>query len=287
MKRFFPLVLNSVFFMAGMFSIALDAPLPCALCLFAISILYIWTYRTQKDTDTIPADPMPAGNDIETGPPATSPADRQQDDLELRVRELTMANNLLNEEIAKLRTEQKACLHPVYSCPLTSALPVNLDQFFTTYLKNRFHAAQDSKAHPQYHCSTPDAETYLSAAALSIICDNVIDNMLKFSPASGNIYEAVYITITDMEDDSLIIFKNKGEGISGHETALIFDLNYQGSNKKSGNGLGLAQVNAIVSDYGGRVWAKSSRDTGFTLYLQLPPKACGQTQGGQTAEDGE
>lgn len=268
MKRIFPIILNSVCFIAGMCFIALDAPLPCALCLFTISILFIWTYKTQQKADAVPA--------IDNNEPVitdTPSKDTQQDDLALRIQELTVSNRLLNEEIETLRMEQKACLHPIYTCPLTSALPINLDHFLSTYIKTRFEIVQNSRIHPKYNCSTPDAETYLSAAALNIICDNVIDNMLKFSTASEDSYEDIYITITNVENDSLIIFKSKGEGISEHETALIFDLNYQGSNKKNGTGLGLAQVNALVSDYGGRAWAKSSRSTGFTLYIQLPPKA--------------
>lgn len=268
MKRIFPLILNSVCFIAGMCSIAMDAPLPCALCLFTISILFIWTYKVQQKPDDVPA----VDND-EPDIQNTPSENTQQDDPSLRIRELTVSNRLLNEEVEALRMEQKACLHPIYTCPLTSSLPVNLDHFFTAYIKTRFEVVQNSRTHPKYYCSTPDAETYLSAVALNIICDNVIDNMLKFSTSSENAYEDIYITITNVENDSLIIFKNKGEGISEQETALIFDLNYQGSNKKNGTGLGLTQVNALVSDYGGRAWAKSSRSTGFTLYIQLPPKA--------------
>lgn len=266
MKKTFPVILNSVFFIAGMCSIALDAPLPCALCLFAISVLFLWTHKTRQE----PAAAASAGSsesDIADSPSSET----RQTDLSLRVQELTMSNKLLNEELENLRKEQKSCLHPIYSCPLTSALPINLDQFFTAYIKNRFEDVQNGRTHPKYHCSAPDAETYLSAAALSIICDNIFDNMLKFG-SSEDTYEDIYITITDVENDSLIIFKNKGEGVSEHEAPLVFDLNYQGSNKKSGAGLGLAQVNALVSDYGGRAWAKSSRNSGFTLYIQLPPK---------------
>lgn len=268
MKKAFPIMLNSIFFIAGICSIALDAPLPCALCLFAISILFLWTYKTQQEPDTAAAIDD-SGPDVEGSPSD----DIQQTDLALRVQELTMSNQLLNEEIEKLRMDQKTCLHPIYSCPLTSALPVNLDHFFTAYIKNRFEEIQNSRPCPKYHCSIPEAETYLSTAALSVICDNVIDNMLKFSPAAEDTREDIYITITDIGNDSLIIFKNKGEGISEHEASLIFGLNYQGSNKKGGTGLGLAQVDALVSDYGGRAWAKSSRSTGFTLYIQLPPRA--------------
>lgn len=263
MNRTFPLILNSILFIAGMCSIAFDQPLLCALCLSSISLLFIWKPRTQQTTDDTPADDESA-DDKET--------DFQQFELSLRIQELTESNQLLNEEIGRLRKEQATRLHPLYSCPLISELPINLDEFFTNYIENRFDTSRSSRIHPKFHCSVPEAETYLSASALNIICDNVVDNMLKFSPAAKDLYETIYIRITNLDDDSLIIFKNEGEGISDHETSLIFGLNYQGSNKKYGTGLGLAQVHALVSDYGGRIWAKSSRSTGFTLFIQLPSK---------------
>lgn len=276
MKKTFPIILNSFFFIAGICSIALEALLPCALCLFAISVLFLWTYRARQEPDTaVPVhDSEPDVTDTVSGD--------EQAGLSMRVQELTASNQHLNEEIEQLRLKQKICLHPIYSCPLTSALPINLDHFFTAYIKNRFEGIQGGRIRPNYHCSMPDAETYLSTAALNIICENVIDNMLKFGSGSGETYEDIYITITDVEDSSLIIFKNRGEGISEHETSQIFNLNYQGSNKKNGAGLGLAQVAALVSDYGGRIWAKSSRSTGFTLYIQLPPKAAGSKPPQQT-----
>ena len=50
----------------------------------------------------------------------------------------------------------------------------------------------------------------------------------------------------------------------------IFELNYQGSNRKSGNGLGLAQVKAVVEHYNGTVYAKSSVGEGMAIYIQFP-----------------
>lgn len=263
MNKIFPLLLNSIFFIVGICSAAFGQPLLCAVCLLAISLLYIWKPVT-KMPETVDDGP---GGDGET---ENSEAELQRE-LSLRVQELTESNRQLNEEIDRLKGEQETCLHPLYSCPLTSALPIHLEEFFTDYIRNRFDVP-GSRVHPEFYCSVPEAETYLSAAALGIICDNVIDNMLKFSSAAGDRSGTIYIRITDFDGDSLIIFKNEGEGIPDHETVRIFDLNYQGSNRKCGNGLGLAQVNALVSDYGGRTWAKSSRNTGFTLYIQLPPE---------------
>ena len=265
MNKTFPLILNSILFIAGICSIAFDQPLVCAMCLLSISLLCIWKPSAKAAQTADDAQEADAYTDA-------GMEDFQQIDLSLRIQELTESNQLLNEEVNRLHQEQQSCTHPLYACPLTSALPISLDEFFTDYIKNRFDMVRDRRVYPDFHCSTQETETYLSAAALKIICDNVIDNMLKFRPSAANLHETIYIRITALDGDSLIIFKNEGEGIPDHETSLIFDLNYQGSNKKNGTGLGLAQVAALVSDYGGRTWAKSSRNTGFTLYIQLPPK---------------
>ena len=75
-----------------------------------------------------------------------------------------------------------------------------------------------------------------------------------------------------MDNDTLVIFRNSGKGLREEELNRIFEINYRGSNHKSGNGLGLAQVKAIIEDFGGQVWGKSSPDKGFALYLQIPGK---------------
>ena len=78
------------------------------------------------------------------------------------------------------------------------------------------------------------------------------------------------ITISNIGTDIFIVLKDNGKGLSRQETDHIFELNYQGSNRISGNGLGLAQSKAIVEYYGGTIYAKSSENLGMAIYIQLP-----------------
>lgn len=266
MNTVLPLILNSIIFIAGILGIVFDQPFLSASCLLMLSILLIWIPKRQSEDDALSSDDADDDDDDEI--PAYSDDDILHTELSLRIEELIASNRLLNEEIERLRAAQKPFLHPLYACPLTSALPISLDGFFSSYIKSHSDAAKKNGIHIEYHCAIPEAQTYISAAALTVICGNVIDNMLKFSPKS----ETIYIRITEMENDSLIIFKNGGSGIPESETEMVFDLNYQGANKKAGYGLGLAQVKALVTDYGGSIRAKSSNNTGFTLYIQLPAK---------------
>ena len=95
---------------------------------------------------------------------------------------------------------------------------------------------------------------------------NLIDNSIKYMRRAGSLV----ITISTIGDDIFIVLKDTGEGLPEDETKHIFELNYQGSNRISGNGLGLAQAKAIVECYGGTIYAKSTEGKGMGIYIQLP-----------------
>lgn len=268
MNKFIFLFINSMLFITGICSVIFHLPYLCSLCLLLLSLLLIWNGNWQFTENS--------GDCVEKTEDILDNADLLHVELSLRIQELVQENNLLSEENQRLKksphtdtvkTEQLP--HPMYACPLVSSLPIRLNAFFTTYINEHASISGFEKFHFDYHCSVPDAQTYLSGSALTIICDNALDNIIKFSPPS----ESICIRITELDSESLIIFKNTGDGLSVDEVGKVFDLNYMGSNRKSGNGLGLAQIRAIVDDFGGHVWAKSSKGTGFALYVQLPEQS--------------
>lgn len=264
MRKSFPLTLNSILFLAGTGFLFTRLLIPCAVCFLLASLLFIWTFRSERP-ERLP------------GPEAALSAELEalRADMSRQIEELTLANRRLAGENQQLASALEQCRRSqshihyagiLYNCPLTSALPVSLDTFFTEYLSDHLSPAERERLRPDYNCSAPDAVTYLSPSALTLICNNVFDNLSKFSPRT----ESVYIRITAVDDGSLIIFKNEGDGPAEAELDRLFDLNYQGANKKSGCGLGLTQVRALLEDFGGRIWAKSVKGSGFTLYIQLP-----------------
>ncbi len=95
---------------------------------------------------------------------------------------------------------------------------------------------------------------------------NITDNAIKYMNKNGTFQ----ITISDVADELFIVAKDNGDGLDPEETEHVFELNYQGSNRISGNGLGLAQVRAIVEYYGGTVYARSSKGNGMAIYIHLP-----------------
>lgn len=104
------------------------------------------------------------------------------------------------------------------------------------------------------------------AAYIRILFRNIIDNSIKYMNRNGTLV----ITVSPIGDDLFIVLKDNGEGLPSAETNHIFELNYQGSNRVSGNGLGLTQAKAIVEYYGGTIYAKSNSGNGMGIYIQLP-----------------
>lgn len=104
------------------------------------------------------------------------------------------------------------------------------------------------------------------ATYIRILFRNIIDNSIKYMKRNGSLV----ITISNIGDDLFIVCKDNGEGLPTDETNHIFELNYQGSNRISGNGLGLTQAKAIVEYYGGTIYAKSEYGKGMGIYIQLP-----------------
>jgi Signal transduction histidine kinase len=264
MRKTIPLLLNSVLFICGVSLLFLQHTVLCAVCYLLISILFIWTFKTEHTSIDLPSEEN-----------LSEDTEAQYAKLSLQVEELTAANELFAKENKQLMDELNLSKNAqtntryngvLYTCPLTSSLPMCLDNFFTDYLNHHADFIKRQKITLNYSCSSPEAVTYLSSAALTLICGNIIDNMIKFSPLS----ESAYIRITAYEGGSLIIFKNEGNGPAESELDKLFDLNYQGINKKGGLGLGLSQVKVLIDDYGGEVWAKSTKNTGFTLYIKLP-----------------
>ncbi len=124
------------------------------------------------------------------------------------------------------------------------------------------------RARMQINISTTEGSLKVKASKkrLVILFRNIIDNSIKYMSKEGTLV----ITISAINDDIFIVLKDSGRGLDEAETKHIFELNYQGSNRISGNGLGLTQAKAIVDYYGGNIYARSGEGKGMGIYIQLP-----------------
>lgn len=127
-----------------------------------------------------------------------------------------------------------------------------------------FADAQKIKLHLSTACDT--LLIHADPESIRILFRNIIDNSIKYMGRPGH----MIITISLLGDDVFVILKDTGNGLPEDETLHVFELNFQGSNRVSGNGLGLTQTKMIVEAFGGTIYAKSSPGNGMAIYIQLP-----------------
>ncbi len=106
------------------------------------------------------------------------------------------------------------------------------------------------------------------ANRLNRVLTNLLDNAIKFSPDGGKII----ISAKETDREVVISFQDQGEGIDAKELPYIFDAFYRVKSEKgkSGHGLGLAAVKAIVRQHGGWVSVESTPGKGSVFTIRLP-----------------
>jgi len=97
---------------------------------------------------------------------------------------------------------------------------------------------------------------------------NLLDNAFKYSTEGGTI--TISTKATDRE--VLISINDEGRGIDPDDLPFIFDIFHRGKNvkEKTGEGIGLATVKAIVEGHEGKVTVKSKLGQGTTFTVILP-----------------
>lgn len=251
-------ILNTFTFIVGLFAFLNKYFLLAAFCLLFVSLLNIYQLmlvKTDDDTIVIPEE------------------DDKKIEYLTKIKELTEANQEQSSEIEQLKlkiqrmqTKKPQIVSDLYDFPLSSTTSINLNEIFAESAEQFKKKLSEKNITCTYTSTYDNSPIFLSLSAINTILKNLFDNVLKFTPQGGN----VILNLANSNQGILLIIKNTSPAISPMELEHIFSLNYQGSNKQSGTGLGLAQVYAIVRDYGGSIYAKSNQDTGFTIYMELP-----------------
>ncbi|HKB46122.1 MAG TPA: ATP-binding protein, partial [Ktedonobacterales bacterium] len=119
-------------------------------------------------------------------------------------------------------------------------------------------------------------------AQLEEVLTNLIENALKYSPATSPIH--ISARVTDVPHELQVSVADRGIGIPPGELDAIFgkfyrvqhvQLPWDKSRPPIGTGLGLAIVAGIVEAHGGRIWAESAPGEGSTFTFTLPIPAEG------------
>jgi PAS domain S-box-containing protein len=113
-------------------------------------------------------------------------------------------------------------------------------------------------------------ETYGDYQLIGQVWSNLLSNAIKYT---GKRDKAVIEISSYRENDGTIFFvKDNGCGFNMKYANKLFGV-FQRLHKHSefeGIGIGLANINRIVTRHGGRCWAEGETDQGATFYFSLP-----------------
>lgn len=102
------------------------------------------------------------------------------------------------------------------------------------------------------------------------VMDNLLNNAIKFSPQESTITVGM---LADKENVTIFV-KDQGAGISDEQMKKLFipfsKVNDNEPSGVKGTGLGLAIVEKIVTAHNGKIWVKSNRHEGTTIYFSIP-----------------
>jgi signal transduction histidine kinase len=97
---------------------------------------------------------------------------------------------------------------------------------------------------------------------------NLIKNAINHSKTDKE--TIIKIESKRKDDDWLCVsIEDNSGGIPEYMISTIFDL-FSSSDKKSGNGIGLATCKRIVTHYGGEIWVEVNEGVGSTFKFTIP-----------------
>jgi two-component system OmpR family sensor kinase len=149
--------------------------------------------------------------------------------------------------------------------PLT--VSTELDQALEEVLA--LHTAAASSREITLHADThSNARVYGNTRRLTLIFGNLLDNAVRYTPAGGQ----VRVCARTEDNCAKIEVWDEGCGLPPEELERVFERFYRAPGDDSnGSGLGLATVDTLVRQLGGRVVLKNRLDrTGLIATVTLP-----------------
>lgn len=187
-------------------------------------------------------------------------------ELESTLSQIQKQRDTLQEELSQKELLPPDSLLPPLPSEENESQPLDIVQAAKDTIQEFLPFAEKAGIKLQISSASGTLPIKASPQRIRILFRNIIDNSIKYMNRPGNLV----ITMSTVGDDIFIVLKDNGNGLSSAETPHIFEMNYQGSNRISGNGLGLTQAKAIVDSYGGTIYARSTPGNGMGIYIQIP-----------------
>ncbi len=119
----------------------------------------------------------------------------------------------------------------------------------------------------------PDAVAPVDNDALRQVLLNLLDNAIKYGPAS----QRVQVALTEHPGGVQISVSDQGPGIPRIDRERIWGGYYRLDRERgsaiAGTGIGLAVVRELVARHGGKTWVEEGRDGGARFVVEFPKAA--------------
>lgn len=151
--------------------------------------------------------------------------------------------------------------------PQPELAPVDLNEVVRGAVKlfeAQFSAVGRPPITPEFHLAQDLPPVQADAMLLRRAFENLVLNAMDAMPAGG-----VLMVRTTLEKSEIHLeVSDTGTGLTPEECQRLFTPYY--TTKQHGTGLGLAVVQSVISDHGGRISVESEMGIGTTFHIYLP-----------------
>lgn len=149
--------------------------------------------------------------------------------------------------------------------------PIDLNQFLADLIRNYQNTADKKNINLQYNSNLPQSfQINSDRDYLTRVLDNLMSNAIKFTFP----FHAVYLEITQENEQVLIIIRDEGQGMSEEDKTNLFKkfkrLSAKPTGGESSTGLGLSIVKTLVKKLNGNISVESELGKGTTFAISLP-----------------
>ena len=138
---------------------------------------------------------------------------------------------------------------------------------------NEFQSLTEAAGATVHMKLDPDAVAPVDNDALRQILLNLLDNAIKYGPAS----QCVQVALTEHPGGVQISVSDQGPGIPRIDRERIWGGYYRLDRERrsaiAGTGIGLAVVRELVTRHGGKTWVEEGRDGGACFVVEFPKAA--------------